>query len=825
MHPRVAAVWRWQGRFACMAALLLLLSGPAVAASMFEEIVVDTESSATTIRIVFAAPIRYQSHTPAKRGSELRVLVRALSPNDFDPDALFGRETRGWDRDEPHPLRSLSYEGSRTTGSQLTLEFKLAVDFTVRSTPDLRTLVITLPKAAAATPPPSSVRQPGALLPAQPPSAVPAPAKREPAVVRRAANVVYLASAMTRFDLNKVVRQPEFEGRELFVTQAEVRGREWFRLTLGYFETRREAQAAQQRLKDRYPGAWMGTEQVATSIEPVPPRTVRPSAPAGDRLTTMMLAGRQAMTTGEYANAVQIFTAILESPHSEYTQESQELLGLARERNGQLAHAKAEYEEYLRRYPDGADAERVRQRLAGVLTARPSEREIAATTGEPTPRPERKRPAVWDWFGSLSQQYFRDETTSAEDAAQERINISTLTTWLNLTGRRRGPDYDFRTQINLQHDHDLEAQVDPDEYSFSDLYAEVTHKNSRASARFGRQRHNGSGTLGRFDGLLFSYPTSDTVTVNTVLGHPVDLNDKSSIQSDTSFIGVSANITPSGSDWNYNTFLIQQERDGLLDRQAVGGEVRYFSPEKSLFTLIDYDMSYSELNIFLMQGNWNVSDRTSLYATLDYRFSPVLTTSNALLSQTVTSLDALEATFSEDEIRQLALDRSARTSTVSLGGSHRMREDLQISADLTATKTDATPASGGVAATEATDTELYYTLQFIANDFWTAGDTAIFGIRYGDTTTADILTFNIDARRPLPGQWRLNPRFLLDYRDQRNTATTTMRVKPSLRAEYRGWRDIELEFEAGFDLLREDDGNATSDTAGYFLSMGYRWDF
>lgn len=816
MHPRFA-VFRYacSRPFGLVSLFLLLFTKPAVAASVFEEIQVDVEPSATVIRVVFAAPVRYQSHVPTKRGNELRILIRALSAGDFDADALFGRETRGWDPKEPHPLRSLSYEGSQSTGSQLVLEFKLAVDFTVRSTPDLRSLVITLPAAvprAATTPMPSK--------PATPVPPAPSAVRRPPTVIQRKANVVYLASSLQRFDLAEVRKEPEFQGRELLVTEAEIRGQTWYRLTVGYFDTPAEARAWLRRLRDRYPGAWIGTYQVATTIRPVAPVAPRKPTRAGDRLTAMIEAGRHAMTVGEYANAVQIFTAILESPHSEHTQEAQELLGLARERNGQLAHAKAEYEEYLRRYPDGEDAQRVRQRLAGVLTARPSEREQA-----PAAKPADERPASWDWFGSLSQQYFRDETVTAEDPAMEKLNTSTLTTWLNVTGRRRGPRYDFRTQINFQHDRDLEAQVDPDGYSFSDLYAEITHKGSRRSARIGRQRHNGSGTLGRFDGLLVSIPASDIVTVNTVAGHPVDLNAKSTVQSDVTFFGVSANIAPSGSNWNYNAFAIQQEREGLLDRQAVGGEVRYFSPAKSFFTLIDYDTAYSELNIFLLQSNWNLSDRTALYTTLDYRFSPVLTTSNALLSQTVTNLSDLETSFTEEEIRQLALDRSARTGTVSLGGSHRVREDLQISTDLTATRTEATPASGGVAATEATDTELYYTLQFIANDFWTDGDTVIFGIRYGDTTAADILTFNIDSRRPLPRQWRLNPRFLLDYRRPVDMGTESLRVRTSLRAEYRGWKDVELEFEAGLDLLREDDGLAVSDTAGYYFNMGYRWDY
>lgn len=820
MYPPVAGAKRWITGSILMALLLLMLPRTLLAASVFEEIQVDTTPSATTVRIVFVAPIRYQSHTPAKRGSELRILVRALSADDFDPDALYGRETRGWAPDAPHPLRSLSYEGSQVTGSQLKLEFRLAVDFTVRGTPDLRSLVITLPTAI----PQPAVSVKPAVKPPEKPQA-PLKPEREPAtVIQRKATVIYLESSLKPIAVDAVAGHPAFQGKELFQTTALVRGREWYRLTLGYYGSNAEAKAVIKTLRARYPGAWVGSHLVATKVEAVRPIPVDRPVPSGDRIGALMQAAKRAMTNGEYANAAQLFTAILESPHSEYTEEAQELLGLARERNGQLAHARAEYEEYLRRYPRGEGADRVRQRLAGVVTAKPSEREVAAAQEDPEKRVV-KRPAEWNWFGSFSQQYFRDQTTTAPDPLAEKVNVATLTTWLNLTGRRRGPDYDFRTQINMQHDHDYEALTDPDGYSFSDLYVEWTKKSNRSSLRFGRQRHTGSGTLGRFDGLLFSYPTSDAVTVSTVLGHPVDLNDKSRVQSNTSFFGVSANIAPSDSNWNYNTFALQQERDGILDRQAVGGEIRYFSPEKSLFTLLDYDTSYGELNIFLLQGNLNVSDRTSLYGTLDYRFSPVLTTGNALLSQTVLTLEELQALYTEEEIRQFALDRSARTSTVSFGGSHRVREDLQISTDITATKTDATPASGGVAATEATDTELYYTLQFIANDFWSEGDTAIFGFRYGDTTTSDIFTFNIDRRRPLPNQWRLNPRFLLDYRSQRDTDSSTLRLKPSLRAEYRGWRKVELEFEAGIDLLREDDGMEASDTAGYFLNMGYRWDF
>ena len=75
-------------------------------------------------------------------------------------------------------------------------------------------------------------------------------------------------------------------------------------------------------------------------------------------------------------------------PNHDRHAEAQELLGLAREKNGQTAHAKAEYQRYLALYPDADGAARVRQRLAALLaTGRQAEESgdagrVAATVGE-----------------------------------------------------------------------------------------------------------------------------------------------------------------------------------------------------------------------------------------------------------------------------------------------------------------------------------------------------------------------------------------------------------------------------------------------------------
>jgi len=76
------------------------------------------------------------------------------------------------------------------------------------------------------------------------------------------------------------------------------------------------------------------------------------------------------MAKKDYSHAIALYTKILAYPNHPYRQDAQEYLGLARERNGQLAQAKAEYEAYLKLYPKGEGADRVRQRLTGLITAK-----------------------------------------------------------------------------------------------------------------------------------------------------------------------------------------------------------------------------------------------------------------------------------------------------------------------------------------------------------------------------------------------------------------------------------------------------------------------
>src|SRR5258708_36809311 len=79
--------------------------------------------------------------------------------------------------------------------------------------------------------------------------------------------------------------------------------------------------------------------------------------------------GRAALKHNSFREAIQLFRKVIGYPENQYSAEAQELLGLSLQKNGQLKEAQAVYEDYLRRYPGGEGSERIKQRLAGILTA------------------------------------------------------------------------------------------------------------------------------------------------------------------------------------------------------------------------------------------------------------------------------------------------------------------------------------------------------------------------------------------------------------------------------------------------------------------------
>jgi hypothetical protein len=525
---------------------------------------------------------------------------------------------------------------------------------------------------------------------------------------------------------------------------------------------------------------------------------------------------RTAMTGGNYQRAIQIYTKILLLPPGKFGQDAQELLGLARDRNGQTAHAKAEYQEYLRLYPDGPGAERVQQRLAGLLTASrlPQER-LRSTTSTDSG-------SNWEVFGSFSQFYRRDAIDT--QSRGETTTQSALFSNLNVSARNRSEDYNFRAQFTGGYDWDFLDSSDS-ESRVSELYVDGLIRGPGLSARLGRQTRSSGGVLGRFDGALLGYRITPSVVGNVVLGFPVARTSDTSVDADKYFYGLSFDLGTYWDHWDFQTYIIEQKAKDLTDRRAVGGEVRYFDARRSFFSLADYDIFFNKLNTILGVGTWTFDSGTTINANLDYRNSPILALTNAIQGQGVEALEELRNLFTDDELKQLALDRTAKSTTATLGATHPLSSRFQISGDVTVTKFSSTPASGGVPANPGTGYDFLYNLQFTGTSLLKTGDLGIVGVRYADLDNSDLFTLSLNTRYPVTPEFRINPRFDVIHRRNKNDSGKRTTLRPFLRLEYQWKRSIRFESEIGGDWIEDDGPFGRETTRTYFISLGYRVDF
>lgn len=527
-----------------------------------------------------------------------------------------------------------------------------------------------------------------------------------------------------------------------------------------------------------------------------------------ERTRQLQEEARQAMATGNYPRAIQIYTKLTEDLDPDVRQIAQELLGVAREGNGQLAHAKAEYQRYLELYPDSPSADRIRQRLADLLAGKPV-----------VPKDD----DTWrsDLYGGVSQFYNRAESTT--DLGGTVLDQSSLDSNLDLTLRLTRKETEIKLIAIGGHEVDFLEDTD-DETRVNSLYFDINAQSWHTQMRVGRQTSSSNGILGRYDGGLLRVHLTPKVAVNLYGGYPVASATKG-IETDKYFYGGSFDLGRFGSYWDLNTYIINQEVNGVTDRQAVGGELRFTHPRASFFVLADYDIHYSELNALLSSASLIFPDRTTVSIAGDYRKSPFLSTSNALIGQPVDNLDELLDIYSKSDVEQFALDRTATSKTATVSITHPISEYVQIAADVSWAKFDDTEESGTVEAFEGTDDEFYYSLQLIGSSLVKDGDLATLGIRYADTTRYDIYSGSLNTRYPLGGGWIINPKMYVDYREGKEEDREQWKLRPALRLDWRIKRFLRFECEGGYEWSSERIDEYEDDTRGYFVTVGYRWDF
>ncbi len=587
--------------------------------------------------------------------------------------------------------------------------------------------------------------------------------------------------------------------------------------------------------------------------------TFRPGMNVETYASDLMQLGQAALTAGEHEKAVQIFNALLNLPPNKQSREAQEMVGVARERNGEISKAIAEYEHYLKTYPEGEEAARVQQRLTALTTATAQTAQRKAAGRTP------KRIDETSIYGSVYQYYYggysQSETTDKVSNTTTTFNNhdqSLLQTAFDVTGRYRKNEYDNKLVVRGTESYDLLA-TDDARKSISRLRALYFEHSSQDSylVRVGRQPGNMGGMLDfRFDGAWIRYtPLPQLLSVNLLAGQPRQFSltpnyvpddpRNFTLESNRYFYGANVDIGPIGQAWSGNTYYYNQMVNGVVDRRAVGAELRYASNGKNIYSLVDYDIYFNALNIATLNGTW-VTEGTTFNFMADHRRTPYLQTTNALFGIPGASLDNINKE-SESLLRTEAKNVTATSDLFLAGVLHSVSKDWQLGGDVRLNRISGASASQCLIIAPGTSTVFLnpnavtdascslqgipgtgniwtYTVQAIGNDFPFEKNTFVMNASYisSDAYRGESLTLNSLGR--FWQQWQVDL-FLILYHQKDINNVNLYRGTPTLRIDYRFFDSWTFEASGGVEKTLTDSSTQKDSTLREFFFFGLRWDF
>ncbi|MBV1913831.1 MAG: hypothetical protein KUG72_00500 [Pseudomonadales bacterium] len=534
----------------------------------------------------------------------------------------------------------------------------------------------------------------------------------------------------------------------------------------------------------------------------------------------LMERARIAIAKAEYGRAIALYDSVIAMNSPEHVQLAYEYQALAHQKARHFALAKAGYQRYLEMYPEGSDSDRVRQRLAVMLTLEQSSPKLKSSTKQRA----LKSDSLWNTNGGIYQYYrYSSSVNSAGDSEQV---LNALSTDLQLSSRYRSKTYDVDVRVSTSYFGDFLTNGPGNSARLSYIYVAGVDRETDRKIKVGRQRQSNGGVIGRFDGLSIESPFAESFSANFVAGFPVDSSKQTSIETGRHFYGFNFDWQTMGDRLDLNLFVITQKIDGMLDRQAIGGQFSYFDNADYLFGLIDYDIHFNELNAFMLNGRHRFENETSVNLSFNIRKSPYLSTRNALIGQPVDSLGELLDTFlTEDEVEDLALDRTMDTQTTTATISHPLNNQYDINGSVTLANNSDTPTSGGVIGIEASDSNIYYSTELLGRGVFVESDISIFGIRYSNLGNSTVTSAYTTLRLPLWPEWRINPRLRIDFRENTN-GTEQLTVSPTVQLQYRPARNMFFELETGALLYDQDTTLGASEQFQiYFFYLGYRYIF
>lgn len=572
----------------------------------------------------------------------------------------------------------------------------------------------------------------------------------------------------------------------------------------------------------------------------------------------LMKLGHKALLAGDNEQALRIFNAILNLPQNKQSQGAQEWIGVARQRSGEYVKAKAEYELYLKLYPSGDGAVRIQQRLAALQEAMAQLGQ--AKTGKPIRKIEETRVygSVYEYYyGGYSQTKTTDKISNTTTKFDNH-DQSLLQSAFDITGRYRKDEYDNKFVVRGTQTYDTLATTDI-RRNISRLRALYYEHSSQDSylVRIGRQPGNTGGVLDyRFDGVWARYTVvPQFLNVNLLAGQPRQFSlssnyvpdDPRNFRADLKryFYGANVDIGPLAQAWSGNAYYINQMVNGVVDRRAVGTEIRYAANGKNAFGLVDYDISYGVLNIAMLNGTW-VTEGATYTLMADHRRTPYLQTTNALFGTPDASLEHINTT-NEALLRAQAKAVTATSDLFLAGVLHSITTDWQLGGDVRLNRISGTSASNCLVILPGTSTLFInpnaitdapcslqalpgtgniwtYTAQAIGAHFPFDNTTFVANASYITSPAYRGQSLSLNSLARIGTQWQFDT-FLILYHQKDTNDVSLYRITPTVRLDYRfldGWT---FEGSGGVERTFQDSPAQKDTTTRQFFFAGIRWDF
>jgi hypothetical protein len=373
-------------------------------------------------------------------------------------------------------------------------------------------------------------------------------------------------------------------------------------------------------------------------------------------------------------------------------------------------------------------------------------------------------------------------------------------------------------------------------------YYEMKDRVVNYSAKVGVQSGFGGGVMGRFLGVTAGYGITQDLRANVVTGQLIDF----ATDAKPVFFGTSVDFgarSPLGG----SVYVMTQRVNGLTDRRAIGGNLRYFEQGFNVMSMLDYDVLFRAVNIATVQGTLlgNGVNGTDFNFLVDRRRSPVLDIRNAVNGTGKPIQNLIINGSSTSDLMDLAKQRTSVTNLAQVGMTNHLNEKWAAGTDLTLSDTSGLPRSGGTDPTvscsdssqsvategclDATpSTGMSWTVSERLTGFgiFKSGDVTNFSLSYTKSKQAISDGFQVSNHTSLDEKWMLDTAMHLGYTFDK-TAGTTFDFAPSVRTSYRIRNDLTGDAQLGLDRVVTKSGGLQTSSASWreFISFGFNLGF